>query len=66
MNNSANDLVSHRQDLLSLERGFCAARPVLEETFGSKLTSVCFFVGAMASARIVYQEFSSLSQQQLE
>lgn len=66
MNSSANDLVSDRRDLLSLERGFCAARPVLEETVGSRLTAVCFFVGAMASARIVYQEFSSLYQQQLE
>lgn len=43
MNNSANDLVSDRQDLLSLERQFCAARPVLEETSGCKLTAVCFF-----------------------
>lgn len=42
MNNSANDLVSDTQDLLSLERQFCAARPVLQETVGCKMTAVCF------------------------
>lgn len=48
MNDSANDLVSDRQDLLSLERQFCAARPVLEETVRCKLAAVYFFVGAVA------------------
>lgn len=66
MNNSVNDLVSDRQDLLSLERQFCAARPVSEETVRCKLAAVCFFVSAMACARVMCREFSSLSQQQLE
>lgn len=66
MNNSTNDLVSDRQDLLRLERQFCAARPVFEETLGCKVAAVCFFVGAMACARVVYREFSCFSQQQLE
>lgn len=57
MNNSANDLVSDRQDLLSLERQFCAARPVLEETIGCKLAAVCFFVGAMACAELCTGNF---------